>query len=75
VLCAAGNTPLMELNIFNGFKTLSAALATELGEAAKGSTHFRTLFLAAVLLFVMTLIVNTLAEFVRIRFRKRASQL
>lgn len=75
VLCAAGNTPLMEFNIFNGFKTLSAALATELPEAAKGSTHFRTLFLAAVLLFFMTLVINTLAEFVRIRFRKRASQL
>ncbi len=75
VLCAAGNTPLMEFNPFNGFKTLSAALATELPEAAKGSTHFRTLFLAAVLLFFMTLLVNTLAEFVRIRFRKRSSQL
>ncbi len=75
VLCAAGNTPLMEFNPFNGFKTLSAALATELPEAAKGSTHFRTLFLAAVLLFFMTLVVNTLAEFVRIRFRKRSSQL
>lgn len=75
VLCAAGNTPLMEFNPFNGFKTLSAALATELPEAAQGSTHFRTLFLAAVLLFFMTLVVNTLAEFVRIRFRKRSSQL
>ncbi len=75
VLCAAGNTPLMEFNPFNGFKTLSAALATELPEAAKGSTHYRTLFLAAVLLFFMTLIINTLAEFVRIRFRKRSSQL
>jgi phosphate transport system permease protein len=75
VLCAAGNTPLMEWNPFNGFKTLSAALATELPEAAKGSTHFRTLFLAAVLLFFLTLIANTLAEFVRMRFRKRAAQL
>ncbi len=75
VLCAAGNTPLMEWNVFNGFKTLSAALATELPEAAKGSTHFRTLFLAALLLFFLTLVANTLAEFVRIRFRKRASQL
>ncbi|MCA9129958.1 MAG: ABC transporter permease subunit, partial [Planctomycetales bacterium] len=75
VLCAAGNTPLMDVNPFNGFKTLSAALATELPEAAKGSTHFRTLFLAALLLFMLTLVANTLAEFVRIRFRKRASQL
>jgi phosphate transport system permease protein len=75
VLMAAGNTPVMEWNPFNGFRTLSATLATELPEAAKGSTHFRTLFLAALLLFVLTLIANTLAEFVRIRFRKRASQL
>lgn len=75
VLCAAGNTPLMEVNLFNGFKTLSAALATELPEAAKGSTHFRTLFMAALLLFAMTLVANTLAELVRIRFRKRTSQL
>ncbi len=75
VLMAAGNTPVMEWNPFNGFRTLSATLATELPEAAKGSSHFRTLFLAALLLFVLTLIANTIAEFVRIRFRKRASQL
>ena len=75
VLMAAGNTPVMEWNPFNGFRTLSATLATELPEAAKGSTHYRTLFLAALLLFLFTLIANTVAEFVRIRFRKRASQL
>ncbi len=75
VLMAAGNTPVMEWNPFNGFRTLSATLATELPEAAKGSTHFRTLFLAALLLFFLTLIANTFAEYVRIRFRKRASQL
>ncbi len=75
VLMAAGNTPLMEWNPFNGFRTLSATLATELPEAARGSTHYRTLFLAALLLFLFTLMANTVAEFVRIRFRKRASQL
>lgn len=75
VLMAAGNTPIMEWNPFNGFRTLSATLATELPEAAKGSTHFRTLFLAALLLFTLTLVANTLAELVRIRFRRRSSQL
>jgi phosphate transport system permease protein len=75
VLMAAGNTPIMELNPFNGYRTLSATLATELPEAAKGSTHFRTLFLAALLLFIFALIVNTAAEYVRMRFRKRAYQL
>ena len=33
VLMAAGNTPLLELNVFNGFRTLSANIATELSEA------------------------------------------
>ena len=75
VLMAAGNTPIMEWNIFNGFQTLSAAIATELPEAARGSTHYRTLFLAALTLFVMTFLVNTIAETVRQRFRRRAYEL
>lgn len=72
VLMAAGNTPLMEWNVFNGFRTLSATIATELPEAVRNSTHYRTLFLAALTLFLLTFLVNTLAETVRIRFRRRA---
>lgn len=75
VLMAAGNTPLMDVNPFNGYRTLSATLATELPEAARGSTHYHTLFLAALLLFIFTLIANSCAEWVRMRFRKRAFQL
>lgn len=75
VLMAAGNTPLMDINPMNGYRTLSATLATELPEAARGSTHYHGLFLAALLLFCFTLIANTVAELVRMRFRKRAYQL
>ena len=75
VLMAAGNTPIMKWNIFNGFETLSAAIATEMSEAARGSTHFRVLFLAALVLFALTFLVNTVAELVRIRFRKRVVSL
>jgi phosphate transport system permease protein len=75
VLMAAGNTPLMDWNPFNGYRTLSATLATELPEAARGSAHYHTLFLAALLLFIFTLVANTCAEWVRMRFRKRAYQL
>lgn len=75
VLMAAGNTPVMEWNIFNGFRTLSANIAVELPEAVKHSTHYRMLFLAALTLFAMTFVVNTVAEVVRLRFRKRAYQL
>jgi len=75
VLMAAGNTPLMGWNVFNGFQTLSAALATELPEAALGSVHYRVLFLAALTLFAITFVVNTVAEIVRQRFRRRAHEL
>ncbi len=75
VLMAAGNTAIMDWNIFSGFQTLSAAIATELPEAARGTAHYRVLFLAAVLLFIMTFIVNTIAEVVRQRFRRRAHEL
>ena len=75
VLMAAGNTPLMGWNIFDGFQTLSAAIATELPEAARGSAHYRVLFLAALTLFAMTFVVNTVAEIVRQRFRRRAHEL
>ncbi|MCM2317549.1 MAG: ABC transporter permease subunit, partial [Thermoanaerobaculia bacterium] len=75
VLMAAGNTALMDLNIFNGLRTLSANIAVELPEAVKDSTLYRMLFLAALALFVMTFVVNTLAEIIRQRFRKRAFQL
>lgn len=75
VLMATGNTPVMNMNIFSGFRTLSANIAVELPEAVVNSTHYRTLFLAGLLLFGMTFIVNTCAELVRQRFRKRAYQL
>ncbi len=75
VLMAAGNTPVLDMNIFNGFRTLSANIAVELPEAVRDSTHYRTLFFAALLLFLMTFVVNTVAEIVRLRFRKRSAQI
>lgn len=75
VLMAGGNTPVMEWNLFNGFRTMSANIAVELPEAVRDSTHYRTLFLAALTLFLMTFVLNTIAEMVRTRFRKRAFQL
>jgi phosphate transport system permease protein len=75
VLMAAGNTPVLEINLFNGFRTLAANIAVELPESVQGGTNFRMLFLAALTLFVMTFLVNTFAEAVRLRFRRRAYEL
>lgn len=75
VVMAAGNTPIMEWNIFSGLRTLSANIAIELPEAVKDGTNYRVLFLAALTLFIMTFVLNTIAELIRQRFRKRAFQL
>ncbi|NJD69324.1 MAG: ABC transporter permease subunit [candidate division NC10 bacterium] len=71
VLMATGNTPVMDWSIFSGFRALSANIAVELPEAPEGGTLFRILFLAALLLFVMTFILNTIAELIRLKLRRR----
>lgn len=75
VLMVSGNSPIMELNPFSGFRTLSATLAMELPEAARGSTHYHSLFFVSLVLFFLTVVVNSIAEFVRLKFKKNASQL
>jgi phosphate transport system permease protein len=72
---ATGNTPIMDWSPFNGFRTLSANIAVEIPEAPIGGTLYRTLFLAALVLFALTFLVNTVAELVRQRLRNRYSQL
>ncbi len=75
VLMATGNTPVMDFSIFEGMRTLSANIAVEMPESEVGSTHYRVLFLAALVLFALTFIFNTGAEMVRQRLRRRYSSL
>lgn len=71
VLMATGNTPILEMSIFNGMRPLSANIAVEIPEAPHGDTLYRLLFLSAVLLFVLTFVLNTVAEVVRERLRRK----
>ncbi|WP_257282934.1 ABC transporter permease subunit [Endozoicomonas sp. SESOKO1] len=75
VLMATGNTPIMDANIFEGMRTLAANIAVEMPESEVGSSHYRILFLAALVLFLFTFVVNTAAEMVRHRLRKKYSSL
>ncbi len=75
VLMASGNTPIMDMNLFEGLRTFTANIAVELPEAQVGSTHYRILFLIALLLFAMTFVFNTAAELVRERLRIRYARL
>lgn len=71
VLMATGNTPIMDWNILEGMRTLSATIAVEMPESEVGSSHYRLLFLAALILLVFTFAVNSLAEYVRQRLREK----
>lgn len=75
VLMATGNTPILDWNIFEGMRTLSATMAVELPESEVGSSHYRLLFLIALILFSFTFVVNSLAEWVRQRLREKYSAL
>jgi len=75
VLMATGNTPVMDLSVFQGMRTLSANIAVEMPESEVDSTHYRVLFLAALVLFSFTFVFNTLAEIVRQRLREKYSSL
>ncbi len=75
VLMATGNTPVMDLSIFQGMRTLSANIAVEMPESEVDSTHYRVLFLAALVLFMFTFVFNTAAELVRQNLRQKYSSL
>ena len=75
VLMATGNTPVMEMNLFEGLRTLAANVAVEMPESEVGGSHYRVLFLSALVLLLFTFVMNTLAELIRQRLRKKYASL
>ena len=75
VLMATGNTPVMELNLFEGMRTLAANVAVEMPESEVGGSHYRVLFLSALVLLTFTFLMNTLAEVIRHRLRGKYASL
>lgn len=75
ILMATGNNPITNFNLFEGLRSLTATLAIELPEAAVNSSHYRVLFLVAILLFIFTFACNTLADLVRQRLRRNLQRL
>ncbi len=75
VLMATGNTPIMDWNLFEGMRTLAANIAVEMPESEVNGSHYRILFVAALVLFLFTFVVNTGAEVIRQRLRDKYSSL
>jgi phosphate transport system permease protein len=71
VLMASGNTPLLDLGPFNGMRTMAAAIAVEIPEAAVGGTLYRVLFFTGLLLFAFTFAITTAAAAVGRALRRR----
>ncbi|MFB9868561.1 ABC transporter permease subunit [Vreelandella sulfidaeris] len=75
VLMASGNTALFSASPFEGMRSMAAAIAIELPEASPNGLTYHLLILAALTLFMFTFLVNTLAEVVRQRLRRRYRQI
>lgn len=68
VLMATGNTAVIELDPFHSVETMTAVIAIEMGEVAQGDIHYSALFAVGLILFVITFIVNSVADYIMRRF-------
>ncbi len=67
VLMVTGNAAVIPTSILEPLRTIPATIAAELGEAPAGGAHYQALFLLGVLLFFITLIINSCVEIVSVR--------
>lgn len=65
VMMVTGNAPVMPDSfkaLFMPIRTMTATIASEMGEVANGSPHYHVLFFIGMVLFIFTLIVNIIAS-------------
>jgi phosphate transport system permease protein len=78
VLMVTGNAPVLLTGLgtlFSPVRTMTATIAAEMGEVARGSTHYHVLFLIGIILFLISLIVNVAASAVVFRQVKRQERI
>ncbi len=78
VMMVTGNAPVMpdKLSVFfSPIRTMTATIASEMGEVATGSQHYQVLFLIGIFLFLFSLVVNIIASAVSTKQRKRAERI
>ena len=67
VLMVTGNAAVIPTSILDPLRTIPATIAAELGEAPAGGAHYQSLFLLGVILFFITLLINSCVELVSAR--------
>lgn len=78
VMMVTGNAPTLPegLNfLFMPVRTMTATIASEMGEVASGSAHYNVLFFIGIVLFLFSLAVNIAASSVSLKSRRRAERL
>ena len=73
VLMVAGGAPVMPKSLFKPLRPMTATIAAEMGEAPVGSGHYHALFGIAIVLFIITLIFNIIADIASQRFEEKVS--
>lgn len=64
VLMVTGNAAVMPNTLLEPLRTIPATIAAELGEAPEGGAHYQALFVLGGILFIMTLLINLLVEYI-----------
>ncbi len=73
VLMVAGGAPVMPKTIFKPLRPMTATIAAEMGEAPVGSEHYQALFGIGIILFIITLVFNIIADIASQRFKEKVS--
>jgi phosphate transport system permease protein len=71
VLMATGHSVKIPTSVMDSVRTLTATIASELGEAPVHSDHYQVLFIIGILLFTITFVVNLTADLVVRGIRSR----
>lgn len=69
VLMVAGGAAMVPKSMFDPVRPMTSTIAAEMGEAVMGSLHYNALFAVGLILFLITLGVNIIAEIISRRYR------
>jgi phosphate transport system permease protein len=78
VMMVTGNAPVMPTkydSILRPLRTMTATIASEMGEVAQGSAHYEVLFFIGIVLFLLSLVINIAASSVSMKQRARSERI
>ncbi|MBP7765189.1 MAG: phosphate ABC transporter permease subunit PstC [Deltaproteobacteria bacterium] len=73
VLMVAGGAAAIPESLFDSVRPMPASIAAEMGETPYRSAHYQALFATGIVLFVLTLAFNLIADYVSHKFKQTGS--